>query len=69
MTATTRQAAPIPRAATTTQASTRADVPAAEDTMRMYQMLMDRGMQNLDNIAVYLVNEMENGAENLAYKK
>ena len=40
-----------------------AEVPASAETMRMYQSLMDRGMQDLDNIAVYLANEHLNGAD------
>lgn len=36
------------------------DAPAAQVTMRMYDELMERGMENLDNIAVYLVNELRN---------
>lgn len=35
------------------------DAPTAQATMDMYQALMDRGMDQLDNIAVYLVNDLK----------
>lgn len=39
------------------------DAPSAQITMRMYDELMKRGMEQLDNIAVYLVNELRNQTE------
>ena len=35
-------------------------VPVAEATMQMYDELMDQGMDQLDNIAVYLINDLRN---------
>ena len=38
--------------------------PVAQATMQMYTELMERGMDQLDNIAVYLVNAMHHGEWN-----
>lgn len=41
------------------------DVPSTQVTMRMYNELMERGMDQLDNIAVYLVNELRSDADSV----